>query len=334
MTDKKVTEPYIPKETWYEEEEYNYDYDYDDLHTDIDYLTIEPNKNGHFVIPTGYLIKNVNIELDCGYDDILDKTKLCDGCIFLYVDKKLLNARSILLSMFLELCRGQNITYDNDTMSIPIYNFDMVKIIPNNPGLYNYNYMSILISCAYKFKLIVCGCKINKIPIFTKRIKNLFLQQNQSMIYKGKIDANILLDFCYLGKALFIKYIHKHKHNEEYHEFPQIATACITGYNTRCGITTSSDVINYEADEILDINIFGIRTYIIPLCKNFSSWDMLRNSSLDCNGIHFSYINKVFLRLQYYNYNYNYNDDYNMIINYCNVNILEVQTGKYHIAYN
>jgi hypothetical protein len=73
------------------------------------------------------------------------------------------------------------------------------------------------------------------------------------------------------------------------------------------------DIMEFNTDDILDFEIFGIKIYILPLCKEFSDWERIyetfRNpdnvlKKLSSSGINFKIISRIagniYLKMNFY----------------------------------
>ena len=270
----------------------------------------------------------------------------------------------MITCIFNQLCSGKNIKQDNNIIIIPLFNFDTFidnkgivynhqdhkpTIFDNNlPEKYKYNglpailliyhYIQICIEMTdqyiktLKFSIICNGnnynvdhikyhLKYNVIGYDLKPYISFLLMENN--IIREKINTKHKLDLNYITKAILIYFSPLSYQSND--QIPIIEKIILS--------SKEIDLLYFEANDLLDIEIFGIKIYVLPLSKEFSDWEHIRETldstgnvlkKLSSSGINFSVINDLYLNIFFYNDL----ESNNYITNICGINLNILRIGR------
>jgi hypothetical protein len=210
---------------------------------------------------------------------------------------------TVLSCIFNQICSGRNIKQNNNIIQIPIFNFDTLRTgfhlgLPvdtydNHQHIINltfYNGHEYLKD--FEFSIIVNGIIANNTirNQSGKDIKNnnkFLILAGQwshwkvSELFYGKLVSNYRI---MSGKSSIVKCISFcHIPNFQYDE-PEINSVSL--------ISDKKEIIRFDINELLDFNIFGVKIYCMPLCKEFSDWNeiyrLFKNNHISSDGLDFS----------------------------------------------
>ena len=220
---------------------------------------------------------------------------------------------SMVACIFKQICSGRNIKQNNNILQIPIFNFDTFKT-GNCTGLpvnkYNDAYIIRLVHTSgyeylkeFEFNIIVNGT----ITAFSEKGTSMRCQSmkdiknNNFMILTGDgsywnlsrpyydelfSGKYIINSSCLkIVKCILLCYIPDFQCDE-----PEINSVSL--------ISDNKEIISFDVSELLDFNIFDIKIYCMPLCKEFSDWDEIdrlfknNHKNISSDGIEFSKLGK------------------------------------------
>jgi len=182
-------------------------------------------------------------------------------------------SQNLLLHIFSEMCKGNMVDESSSTVIIPLYSFN------NGLNLHDTKINSdscLIVSnklLGYKFSLRVNWRKSNKAPSFTCK-KTIGLEGMIRSIH----DLNKRGSYIFASSFAIIKYILIYFYpmdtsnywdlNENY---PIVTKATIESDN--------QTILEFENEDLLDFEIFGINIYLLPLSKEVSSWESIHEVS-------------------------------------------------------
>lgn len=284
------------------------------------YLEIEFPNSFHFLTISELLdILNINFEL--------------------WISNTLINKKNIITALMNELCCGNNILENENTIQIPIYNFIKQFNSSNFGFIYIGNYVNFQFNIPesinhFKYKLIVNGLLIdmNEREKYFTNTFNFPIFQNYSFTHKITESLNkFRLFFDNQSKCFLINFnpIDKNISSDE----------LLLSYPIITNIKLFVDdikIIEYDSSELLDFNFFSIKIYVVPFAKEFGSWEsilkLMKNEITEdnLNGINFSKYNNVVLHVELENHNNNFD----IKITNISLNIIRIgQYGKLHLIY-
>jgi hypothetical protein len=321
----------------------------------------------------------LKIEIPESLFDLSDEQKysLLNTNIMLKIGGQPIIINKLATCIFNQICSGKNIIQNNNIIEIPIFNFDTMvdnkKIIhcwdqgSTKPVLYKCNNKNIPEKYKYKglpVKLlayhqvsvwidmsnqyiktlkysIICNGYNYSTDHFNyhfKTIQNkdgdpevvLFpLMENQTIIENIKIKHELY--FNNITKAILIYY--SPLTYQSIDQIPIIEKITLS--------TENIDLLYFEANDLLDIDIFGIKMYVLPLSKEFSDLEHINQAfsstgnvlkELSSSGVNFGRIDKVYLHIDFYN-DSEPPDNYIINISAISLNYLTIVSGMCGKAY-
>lgn len=292
------------------------------------------------------IIKSIYLEVKIGenFDNLTleDKFALLHSNITIYISGQEFLSKNILSCIFSELCCENHIIEFEDTIQIPIFNFEnfakksdsKIKGLPL--WLMTYSGIEILLNTNNQlhnlsFEIIVNGklCNSQLRKNMRKQNNSFFMLQNQELIVTKEI-SNISLGFNHLCKCLLLYF--KPKNNTDFWDFtmdyPSIEHVKLSLNNL--------SPIEYDSEEILEFEFFGIKIYLIPFSKDFATWENINSAmknSLDnmsSSGINFNRIETALLNLDCSDSSKNFD----LVINCLSFNIFMVKDGLSGFAFS
>lgn len=273
-----------------------------------------------------------------------EKFALLHSDITLIIGGNIINKFNILTGLFMQICTGKKIIELEDTIQIPLFDFEIMStklsfehyskkqdFTLKGLPIINISVQSIDILLNtheqlknFSFRLMIKAGNIDTKPRSDLRAQFLeFLMiQNQEQITTKSI-TNIDLHFYHLSKC-FILYF-KPKSNNDFWDF-------LTDYPLIENVGLSLNKIppiEYDSEEILDFEIFGIKIYLIPFTKDFATWEKIYEcmknplENLEASGINFSRLDAISLCLN----GSESSKNFDLIINCLNFNFLKICEG-------
>jgi hypothetical protein len=252
----------------------------------------------------------LEIKMPESFLDLTEKQKyvLLDTLITLNISKKQINRSYMLSCIFNQICSGRNIKQHNNIIQIPIFNFDTFKTKINKGfptrqcksvhsvfltiKIYEYEYLKNL-----NFSLIVNGIVVDS---YMKKqdMNNKFLvlssEHDHWEVSKRYYDTEELFSAKYeiyfncidfVAKCILFYYI-----PDLHDDAPEIHSIKL--------LSDNKEIISYDVNELLNFEIFDIKIYCVPLCKEFSNFEQIHKlfqnncKNISSNGIIFSKLGK------------------------------------------
>jgi hypothetical protein len=299
----------------------------------------------------------LEIELDKNFDEMTIKEKyaVLNSTIKIEIGKDKIDTLKIMTCLCNQIFCGNNIKEDNNIIQVPLYNFD--TFVDKKTGakgfrLFDVNSQSLKIILEinndikhFKYKIVVNGQIYKITETMLKSIESMkmyILLQNQydaTLTAEQNLNRNVLpvnnkttrykLSFNRIVKYILI-YFTPNKDvdfwlmNEDY---PLISKAIL--------IIFDKNVLEFENEDLLDIEMFGIKIYLLPLCKEFSNFENMSETFKDplkkmtSNGITFVE-NYGSIEIEYENET---PDLYNINFIGVNLNCMMVSNGMCAIRY-
>jgi hypothetical protein len=262
-----------------------------------------------YVVKPGVLdvINNVylEIELDNKFDDIAIKEK----CELLNINVGFVTGgahidavQKLVTCICNQICYGYSVKEYDNVIQIPLYNFDTYideKYNVKGYPMYLLKFSVILyinnnIINRFKYKIIVNG------QVYPKEVRNrVTTSKYNHIILQSQHDTRLISDDRNLFKfkltcSNVVKYILVYflpKRNIDFWEmnenYPIIQKIAL--YADR------RQVLEFENEDLLSIEIFGIKIYLLPLCKEFSSFEKIHETlknplkKLSSSGLNLSF---------------------------------------------
>lgn len=230
-------------------------------------------------------IENIYLEITLPENETFDdleideKYKLFNISISIQVDTNTIIEISLLTSLFMTISRGLNIKSNNNILQIPILDFNLQKLTRCNSDWYDANgfivyvhkeiYLYIHNDLAdnpkFKFNFFIKG------KLFDSPKRRHFAER---LIYtpiftsiSGISNDNIYVE-TYNPKMIILYFEPK----TEYVEYPRISYI-----NLKYNDTNK----NYSCSDLLEMTIFDITLYILPLSHDFSNWTNIHKALKD-----------------------------------------------------
>jgi hypothetical protein len=289
------------------------------------------------------ILKDIYLEIEL--DDSLfelsseQKYELFDTYVNLCCGGKLVTSNKILSCIFSNIISGRNIKYDNNIIQIPLFNFDtfvcqFYDIIGLPVVALIYHDIEIQIPIIkqsikkFKYKIVangfVCSTAIrNKILDTIGKCTTIecVMIESQNEVYnvKSSTQKNILY-FNHIIKCILVYFIPEKDTYADQDFSPNIESIKLH--------TRYKEILDFVADDLLDIEIFGIKIYLIPLCKEFSDWERIHecfkkvHKNISVSGINFSRLDEISIEL-----NLNISSGYNIVYNALNLNSCAIVHG-------
>ena len=303
-----------------------------------------------FVIPRQFDIMNkiyliIDIPEDFVNLPIEDKLSILDITFDFTIGGSLIDNMSLLTSIFLGICEGQNIEQQDNKLIIPLMNFNNYM----QKKSINYKYDSIgipLIALQYSETKIIIKYPENLAHYkFSLKVNGLFsldteyrrylahnsfeypifiTEKNESvklLDYHKPMEINLKL----ISKCFFIYFTPENiKDSDRIMLNYPVLTSAKLKFN---GIFE----LDFDEEDILSIDILGIKIYILSFSKEFDTWETImetfkdRNNKLSNEGINLSMYGKTTL---YLNFENNDNDNlFNINIINFSFNLLRIMSG-------
>jgi hypothetical protein len=258
-----------------------------------------------------------------------------------------LSSNNMMSCIFNQICSGKNIKQNNNIIEIPLFNFDTMtanKRDSTQIGKQTHTYRGfpmILTDSTVdiyihmpgqciedlKYSLICDGCGYGAVPFLGSMYNGCAFLHMQNTIITEKTKIKHYLRLCGINKivkAIFIYFSPlTYQINDQ---IPMIEKVKLSVEDT--------DLIYFEPDDLLDIDIFGIKIYVLPLSKEFSDWDHINETfcsngntlkQLSPSGINLSNIDCLHLHINFYN---ELPDNYITHICVVNIGIIEFFAGR------
>jgi len=284
----------------------------------------------------------LEIELDNNLDEITmeEKYALLNSRIKISTVGDTIEDVSIMACLCNQICYGNNIKEDNHIIQIPLYNFDTCVDKKYNvkghpvchacPRIYLYLDNKIK---HFNYKIIANGQAYPKDireHIKTSRYSHVILQSQYERgslsIWRGRHKLN----FNHIAKY-FLIYFSPDK-NVDFWQMNE-------NYPLICKLTlyvNGKNVLEFENEDLLDFEIFGIKIYLLPLCKEFSSFENINNTlknplkKLSSSGINLTCCN-TYIDIEFENEQVN---TYNFNIICVDLNCIRITGGISNLAYS
>lgn len=283
------------------------------------------------------IIRDIYLEIYLGESifelSLEQKYALIDTKISLNVGSRRIIYSSILDCIFFNIISGRNIKENDNVIQIPIFNFDTFELEPNKKiGLYVlalalnidvHLHFDIFNSCLrnFKYKLLVNGTVIHdRIDLFNKiRYSNKEYMRLNSQYIKYHASNNNYICKMFINhvvKCILIYFAPDASLPKEYESTNNITDDNTDNMSSVKSIKISTNnkiILDFEGDDLLDFEIFGIKIYLLPLCKEFSDWERIYecfkkvHKKISVYGINFSMLSKASLEVKLDDYLQNNN---------------------------
>jgi hypothetical protein len=352
---KMFNSKYIKRDDWKEQKYLNNDFDdndYNDYNDGISnnnyndvQLMLEPclysdKKYCKFQLDDYSIdvIDNIYLEMDA--PNFENKYDLLQMVIKLSVGGSVIYDSTLLTCIFNQIASSKNIEEYEDKIRIPILNFDTYydkKHDMRGFPIKHLQWHAVKIILYYPnndlFRLIINGKQYENdimIMIRNNRYDNIVLINT---IFKEELNKlnKYILSLNLINKFILI-FIEENEYNEE-NIFTY--TPIINKIILNCD---KQDVLDFTDDDLLDIEIFGIKIYVLPMCSEFSDWESIREvyrnpiKNLTGNGINFSKIDNTYLQIEFENNYYN-KDNYKINFISVSLNITRMMSGMMGLAF-
>ncbi|AYV80349.1 MAG: hypothetical protein Gaeavirus36_2 [Gaeavirus sp.] len=289
-----------------------------------------------------------------------EKFALLESTYSLEIGGSCIYQSDITTCIFNQLCINEYISEIDNTIQIPIYNFNNCSNKKLNINGFpcpeyheiRFSFRMNKLLTKYKYKLILKNQYLGKIikqkleSILKKSSYNFSLdglpsddmmisfpimQSSTLTLYEQSSLSNIRLNFNLLSKCLLI-YFKPIKNSNIWdflYEYPAISNIKLS--------LNSQDPIIYEQDELLDFEFFGIKLFIVPLSKDFSSWENINSvlsdpvNNMSPDGLCFSKIDNARLSIELIDRSTNTSIDkvtgFELVIECININLLRTLSG-------
>lgn len=213
------------------------------------------------------------IEDELGILSIEDKLNILDSTIILEMSYQKITTLQLASLLTFQLCNGKVITKKDNTIQIPIFDFNTFKTgnYSGFPAL-PYQNMYVYVQTKYsldKIKLLVTGgmqdYSIRREILYTSK-EMLIFKTGSAHLYQRDMFNNTIINFCSMALIVFCM----PKDPELLSLDPNITS--IQLYNHHHNVR-----LEYNSDNILSMDILGVKIYLLPLCKQFDSWEKISN---------------------------------------------------------
>ena len=242
----------------------------------------------------------LEIELDTTLDKILIKETyaILNSTIDITFGGHTLDTLKIINCLCNQILYGNNIKEDGNIIQVPLYNFE--TFVENKYGMKGLPLLSETVIRLemhdsikhFKYKIIANGCvyAFEKNRHLGKSDLTYIIMQNQTRCNQHPVNNNTniyKMDFCKIVKYILIYFMPNEdvdfwQMNENY---PLINKAIL--YHN------GKQSLEFENEDLLELEIFGIKIYLLPLCKEFSSFENIHETlknplkKLSSSGIKF-----------------------------------------------
>jgi len=228
---------------------------------------------------------------------------------------------NLLFYIFCERCKGNLVDDSSSTLIIPLYSFNNGLNLHNLKNISD-SYLIIdnkLSGCT--FSLRVNWRKSNKAPAVTcKNTLGLgFLRKTHKLNNSGKYKLWSSSDF--IVKYILIYFFPENASNywDLNENYPIV---------TKATIKSGGTFIEFENEDLLDFEIFGINIYLLPLSKELSSWDSIHEVSKNFGKLTSSCLSplnaEIKIELEIDNQP---RDPYNVVFVQAHLNIMSINNG-------
>jgi hypothetical protein len=261
----------------------------------------------------------LEIELDNSLYELttIEKYSILKAKMEFTIGGSIIETSQLLTCIFNQICNGYNIKEDNNIIQIPIYNFNTlidktynIKGFPSIAVQWCALYFTLCIDDNIKhfnYKLVVNGLvyKNKERRWLAQKNHEYIVLQNQENSYE--INNNVLFKLCFnhIIKYILVYFspidnINCLQMNEDY---PLInkATLYVNDENT----------LEFEGEDLLDFEVFGIKIYMLPFCEELSNFENIYKTFqnplkiLSSSGINFSCLGKVSIGIDFDNISIN-----------------------------
>jgi len=285
-------------------------------------------------------IKNIflQIELPNEFEElsISEKMKILNTTCQLEIGGILIDNKDIINCLFLQICNGERIYHQDKIVQIPLFDFSTFQNNGNYLGLpliaLQFHSIKVILHNIpdYKISLIVNGFLLkNQIRRELSLNEQYYLTVLTSSYLSYACKSSYNLGFNWISKFFLIYFEPKYRENQE--DF-------ISNYPELENVELYLNNILYhrfEEDDILSMEIFGIKIYILPLSEEVSTFEKISETFSDplkyltISSINCSRIDKIELK-------YNaLNDSEDNIIHIKNIcfNFYHIRNGMCKLVY-
>lgn len=330
-------------------------YDYAD-YTYIIESKIQNNEKMIFKLTRNCDIINnlfLQIDLDESFEglSIEEKYAILESEFDIEIGGSRIDKTSIINSLFVQICKGKSIVEKNNTIQIPLYDFNNMifkhdKDLQKCRGLplVCLSYMEVRVNLTipkiitrFKYSLVVNGL-LNQTNERRKLAQGsweflVYLNENFKEEYEENKFQKIRLPFNHPSKFILLYFKPKIYSNTNFFDFstnyPNIENAELVCNSISCLTFSDAD------DEILSFDFFGIKIYILPYSHDIDSWEKIQKmfenhyENLNSSCINSSRIDNMYLTLDLSENS----EGYNLIYNNVHFNVLRIMSGMLGIAY-
>jgi hypothetical protein len=222
---------------------------------------------------------------------------------------------SLISCMVNQLFYGKSIKYcDHNIIQIPLFSFNTYihkfSKPPYPKGVPIYDKWYVLLRDVpyeenYSFSLIINGMTMRNQIVQMCNFLSVYTSPRHKTVIRPIYQFD-LSAFRHLTKYICI-YFNPRDDDYSDESYPQI-------YSIRLFSDVSSPItlLELDAEDLLTIEVFGITIYLIPLCKEFSSWERIYKvfenplKNLSSQGINLDLIDKLSLEVSVANPSDNY----------------------------
>lgn len=242
---------------------------------------------------------SIEIELDNEFDDLTleQKHALLNSKFKFSIGGQDYENFNLLTGILIQSCKSRNIKYDGKTIQIPICDFTTwYNKLTGVNGLYflRVQYHEAVV------KLSLPSNLFNKLPKLVisgfiadshnrrKEAQNgitehITFENNRSQLIPASSDSSKLNIFGPKSKVLIIHFMEKNNPPRET-SGPRLTSLSLY-------LEGEMLIADYDESDILSVDIFGIVVYLIPLCEELSTWELLKKTfenptkNMGLNGI-------------------------------------------------
>jgi hypothetical protein len=292
----------------------------------------------------------LKIELPESLFDLTDKQtySLLNAIVILKIGLYSMSVNNMMTCIFNQICSGRNIKQNNNMIEIPLFNFDILsankKEAYDSKQIHAYRgFPTISIvdtteieiempeQCIedLKYSLICDGHNYGRVRIKERIDSEILFLYMQNTIMTASIKTRYFLPIS--GKNKIVKAILIYFSPLTYqinNQVPMIEK--VTLY------INDKVLLCFEADDLLDVDIFGIKIYVLPLSKEFSDWEHINGTfcsngnvlkQLSPSGINSHEMYDMHLNIKFYN-ELESPDNYATTISLIHTQILSIFNGR------
>lgn len=248
----------------------------------IQATTIYQNQHVFDMWRYGDIIQKIILEIELPeyFDDMTmqDKFDIFNSSFQWISGGTTIIGNSLLVCLFNLICCGEKINKNDNKIQIPLLNFMTFVNSDNKTGfpLISMQYTSTQIVITgnlhnFKLQLLViygmCTCDFRR--ELAQQPHNYFILQAEKQDYPN-LNGEINIVNLYFGRpSKFLLIYFKPKDDADYYQthldYPEINSIKIAIH--------SCEPIEYDRDEILSSEIFGINMFIVPFSEDVSTWE-------------------------------------------------------------